>query len=262
MRHDAIAPAIPSASAIPGPTATVDATAVPRHATATGGRVLAGLSVSLSLLVAAPPALGAGLTPAAGDWTVSTLVGTSRLADPSVRFSPAAGSPSTGGIGLGGGSVVGGSVGRYLRPDLRIEAEFTYRSDSVDTSSVPGLALGGATGDYASTMLMANLVKTFHGWRAGFAHFRPYVGLGLGLATEIDADLPLGGAEREFSARDRFAWQAMAGVEWTYDSGWFAGAGVRWLDAGRVRLESGTGDSVVEADYGGLSAQIRVGYRF
>ena len=208
------------------------------------------------------PALAAGQMPQAGDWAVTAQVGASRLSDPSVRFTPSAGGASDGEFRLGGGQASGATLGRYLTPDLRVEAEFMYRSNAIDVSTVPGLALGGAEGDYASTILMANVIKEFAGWRTGFASFRPYVGAGIGMATEIDSDLPVAGVEQEFSARDRFAWQVMAGVNWYYDSGWFAGAGVRWIDAGRVTLESSAGDARIEADYGGLSALVRVGYRF
>ncbi len=225
-------------------------------------KVILPLLTLATLAAPLAPALAAGQTPQAGDWTVTAQVGASRLSDPSVRFRPSAGGSSDGDFRLGGGQLSGAAVGRYLTPNLRLEAEFTYRSDSIDGSTVPGLALGGAEGDYASTMLMANVVREFDGWRTGFASFRPYVGVGIGLATEIDSDLPVAGVEQEFSARDQFAWQVMAGVNWFYDSGWFAGAGVRWLDAGRVTLESGAGGARVEADYGGLSALVRVGYRF
>jgi opacity protein-like surface antigen len=105
-------------------------------------------------------------------------------------------------------------------------------------------------------------VRDFEGWSTGWASFKPYVGAGVGIAQEVDTDLNIAGVQREFSG-NRAAWQLLAGVNWHYRSPWFAGVGVRYIDAGTLRLKSSSpGLGEVRADYKGLGLDVRLGYRF
>jgi len=104
------------------------------------------------------------------------------------------------------------------------------------------------------------VLKDFDGWSTGWATFKPYVGAGLGIAQEVDTDLNIGGLQREFSG-NRAAWQLLAGVNWQYRSPWFAGVGLRYIDAGTVRLKS-SGLGQLDVDYKGIGLDVRLGYRF
>lgn len=138
-----------------------------------------------------------------------------------------------------------------------------YRSDSVDSARLAGVDARQPDADLASLALMVNVLKDFDGWTTGWAQFRPYVGAGIGVLQELDADVAVGGTAREFSARSATAWQLLGGLRWTYRSGWFADAGLRWLDAGRLRLDSqGRDADRLHVDYKGLGLDLRVGYRF
>ena len=53
---------------------------------------------------------------------------------------------------------------------------------------------------------------------------------------------------------------ALTGINWYYKSGWFAGLGLRYMDAGRPRLNGNSGDLKVDSD--GLSTELKVGFRF
>jgi opacity protein-like surface antigen len=195
-------------------------------------------------------------------WYVTGSLGYSLLGDPSATYTPSSGPASRGKLKLGGGLMTGGGVGWYLRPDVRLEADYTYRSDELRSTTVPGLSTQQNDADYASVIITANLMKDFEGWRTARARFKPYVGAGIGVAQEIDTDLTLGGSRREFSG-NRAAWQLLAGVQWQYQSPWFAGVGVKYVNAGTPRLKgtsAGTGD--LQATYEGLGVDLRLGYRF
>lgn len=198
----------------------------------------------------------------ASRWYVTGSLGYSLLGDPSATYTPSSGPASRGKLKLGGGLMTGGGVGWYLRPDLRLEADYTYRSNELRSTTVPGLSAQQTDADYASVIITANLLKDFEGWSTSWARFKPYVGAGIGVAQEIDSDLTLGGAKREFSG-NRAAWQLLAGVQWHYQSPWFAGVGLKYVNAGTPRLKgtsAGTGD--LQATYKGLGVDVRLGYRF
>lgn len=195
-------------------------------------------------------------------WTITGALGSSMIGDASARYTPAGGSTGRGRLSLGSGFMTGGSIGWAVNPAWRIEADVTYRTNPLRASSVPGLDGSQPDADYASVLLMANVVKTFDGWGAGPARFRPYVGAGLGIAQEVDTDLNIGGVQREFSG-SRPAWQLLAGVNWQTRSPWFAGLGLRYVDAGALRLKSSEpGLGEIRADYRGLGLDLRLGYRF
>jgi opacity protein-like surface antigen len=209
---------------------------------------------------AAAPAAAAG--PELPRWYVTGFIGTSQISDPATRFKPTGGTESSGTLKLGSGSLNGGSIGTFLTPNLRAEAEIVYRTNKVTSASVAGIDAAQSGADLASLMLMANLIKDFDGFSTSFATFKPYLGAGLGVAQEIDSDLRVSGTTTEFSG-NRAAYQALAGMNWYYRSGWFAGAGVRWVDAGSAKLKgTGTPGGDLTVDYKGVSGELRVGYRF
>lgn len=212
------------------------------------------------VLSAALPAAAAG--PELPRWYVTGFIGASQISDPSTRFTPTGGTQSSGTLKLGSGSLNGGSIGTFLMPDLRAEAEIIYRTNKVTSTSVGGIDATQSNADLASLMLMANIIKDFDGFSTSFASFKPYLGVGLGLAQEIDTDLRVAGTTTEFSG-NRAAYQALAGMNWYYRSGWFAGAGLRWVDAGSAKLKgTGTPGGDLTVDYKGVSGELRVGYRF
>jgi opacity protein-like surface antigen len=219
-------------------------------------------SFTLSLVAAAAMGTAQASNDALPRWYATGAVGYSLLSDPSATYAPVNGAPARGGLKLGAGLMTGGSLGWHLRPDWRLEADYTYRSNEVKTTSVAGLDSQQRDGDYASVLIMANLVKDFEGWSTEWARFQPYLGVGLGFAQEIDSDLSLGGVQREFSGT-RAAWQLLAGVQWQYRSPWFAGVGLKYVNAGTPRLKgSSTGTGDLRATYKGLGLDLRLGYRF
>jgi opacity protein-like surface antigen len=219
-------------------------------------------SAAAVLLAAVAPLCAAQTTASTPRWYVTGTSGGSLISDASATYAPPGGPSGSGKFKLGSGLMAGGSVGWYLRPDLRIEADYNYRTNKLRSTSVTGLDAAQPDADYASVLIMANVLKDFDGWSTSWANFKPYVGAGVGIAQEVDTDLSIGGAQREFSG-NRAAWQLLAGVNWHYRSPWFAGVGVRYIDAGTLRLKSSpSGLGQIKADYKGLGFDVRLGYRF
>jgi OOP family OmpA-OmpF porin len=168
----------------------------------------------------------------------------------------------TGNLDTKPGPIAGGAVGYRLSPDWRVEAEIAYRSNTLKSVGVPGLDRNPADADLASLMFMLNGYYDFAPITTSFAVVRPYVGLGIGIAQEVDADLSLGGRPAEFSG-SRAAYQLLAGVNWHYRSRWSAGLGLRYTDAGTVDMTSDrAGAPALRTRYGGLAVTAGIGYRF
>jgi opacity protein-like surface antigen len=106
-----------------------------------------------------------------------------------------------------------------------------------------------------------NAVYDFDAFPLGTARVRPYVGLGVGRAQEVDADLRVGGVEREYSGSGN-ARQLMAGVRWDYGSPWVADVGVTLADAGTVRFKATGSSQSFDARYRATTVLARLGYRF
>jgi opacity protein-like surface antigen len=209
-------------------------------------------------------ALGAGSAAAqtpAPRWYVAVVGGASFLNEPNLSYNTGSGSTS-GNLGLDTGWLVGGAVGGYLLPDVRLEGELVWRRNGVSSTSLAGFDPRPGDGDYASLILMANVYKDFDAGMLGGGRLKPYLGAGLGYAQEVDIDLLSGGSEREFSG-SRFAYQLLGGVNWHFGGGWFAGAGLRWVDAGTVTLKAvSPAVGEIDARYRGWSVDLRLGYSF
>lgn len=159
------------------------------------------------------------------------------------------------------GVAYGGAFGRHFGPNWRLEAAIAYRNNPVRRVDSPGFDVAPKDADFASLFVTINAVYDFDGFMLGTAEVRPYVGLGLGRAQEVDTDLRVGGAEREYSGSSS-ARQLMLGLRWDYSSPWVADIGVSLADAGTVRLKATGGPQSFDARYRVTTAIARVGYRF
>jgi opacity protein-like surface antigen len=191
-------------------------------------------------------------------WYVLLTGGASMVSDPNVTLGGASGR-----LELGSGTTFGGAVGRRFGDSLRGELEISYRSNALKGATVRGLDASQPDGDLAALFLMANVYYDFAPIPAGPARFRPYVGLGLGFAQEVDTDLRARGAAAQFSGSGA-AWQLALGVNWDYGSRWIAGVGLRYTDAGRIDM-TGSGavaGQTLDLRYRAVTASASIGYRF
>jgi opacity protein-like surface antigen len=162
------------------------------------------------------------------------------------------------------GFLSGIALGRELSPEWSLELEWFYRSNDLD--SLDGGPLGAATaGDFASTNLMLNVIHTFRRDEAGtgFLHkILPYVGIGFGAMQEVDIDLNLAGAEREFSDRWVPAAQIIGGLSSPITECVSVFGELRYHVTGSTTLEPAGGGAAVKADYNGFSILLGLRYSF
>ena len=155
------------------------------------------------------------------------------------------------------------ALGVELRRGLSVEVEAALRA--TDLGGARGVTLNGApvpgnvalTGDLTTMTLMANVRQSF-----GEGSFRPYVGVGAGLARhDGDAALslasPLGSIMGRDSGHDTvIAFQAMAGIEGDPGEHITAFGGIRYLGTADLEIETFT------SDYRTVSVDVGVRLRF
>jgi hypothetical protein len=159
------------------------------------------------------------------------------------------------------GPSYGGAFGRHLGPNWRVEAAVAYRNNLVRRVGGTGFDPEPKDSDWASLFLTVNAVYDFGGFQLGKAKVRPYVGLGVGRAQEVDTDLQVGGTNREYSGSGS-ARQLMVGLRWDYGSPWVADVGVNVADAGTVRFKATGSSENFDARYRATTVAARLGYRF
>jgi outer membrane protein W len=159
------------------------------------------------------------------------------------------------------GVAYGGAFGRHLGPNWRVEAAMAYRNSPVSRVDSPGFDAEPRDADWASLFVTVNALYDFDGFQLGTAKVRPYVGLGVGRAQEVDTDFRVGGVEREYSGTHS-ARQLMLGLRWDYGSPWVADVGVSVADAGTVSLKATGSSESFSARYRATTAMVRLGYRF
>lgn len=189
---------------------------------------------------------------------VKLLAGAGSLEDEEVLFDDGAGGGFDGEGSFDTGWSAGLAAGYAFDERWALELEYTYR-----TNDVGGVTAGGAStatgGDYASTALMLNGFYTFDtDWALD-----PYVGLGFGLATEIDMDLEGAGfgGGASFSTESPAA-QFMVGASGAIDGdlGYFLEG--RFFRAFDPDMGGEQGPGRVESEYGhvGLLAGLRYSF--
>lgn len=159
------------------------------------------------------------------------------------------------------GLAFGGAIGRRVGTNWRVEAAVMYRNNPVRSVSSPGFDARPGDADWASVFLTVNAFHDFDPFKWGRANVRPYLGLGIGRAQEVDTDLTAGGAPREFSG-SASGRQFMAGLRWDYGSPWVADFGLALTQSGKIRLAPTGVGTAVEAKYRTTSLVARLGYRF
>lgn len=159
------------------------------------------------------------------------------------------------------GAAYGGAFGRHFGPNWRVETAIAYRNNAVKRVSSPGFDPEPKDADWASLFVTVNALYDFEGFQLGKAKVRPYVGLGVGRAQEVDTDLRVGGVEREYSGSGS-ARQLMFGLRWDYGSPWVADVGLTVADAGTVRFKSSGSSQSFDARYRATTVLARLGYRF
>lgn len=154
------------------------------------------------------------------------------------------------------GFLSGFAVGYDIDENWSLELDYTYRSNDIDRATTAGGGTIGTGGDYASVAILANAIYRF---RPG-ARLRPYVGVGLGILQEIDADFE--DQNIEASERGTLAYQFLLGASYDYSGPWSVFAEARYMATEGPELEFTGGSDVYEADYDHLGLLLGARYRF
>jgi OOP family OmpA-OmpF porin len=145
-----------------------------------------------------------------------------------------------------------GALGYAFANGLRLEGEFGYRENDVDSIS----GVSGGTGTYRTSTFMTNLLYDFHrdGWPV-----TPYVGVGLGAAR-----VALGGVTPVASSTINdsdvgFAMQGIVGASLDLNRYFALTADYRHIRVPDLTFKTAGGTNV-DSDY--VTNQIMVGLRF
>jgi opacity protein-like surface antigen len=134
-------------------------------------------------------------------------------------------------VSASSGFTTGAVLGREFDDRWRLEGEFRYRTNALDSVN---LSTGEriSDGDFSSGALGVNAY-----WLFGddSARWRPFVGAGLAWMQEIDIDLESDPVNGSYSG-DGTAWQLMGGVNWAFNERWSLDLEARYLDAGSIRM--------------------------
>lgn len=178
------------------------------------------------------------------------MLGSTRLAESRDALPTLSGKASfDGGIGLGG------AIGQRYGNGWAAEVAWDYRSHDLKR-------IGGerVSGDFASTAVFINGYYRFQ--KVGM--IRPYVGGGVGYATEIDMDVSRDGAEQEYSRRGGLALQAILGGEMELTERWSVSADVRWMRLGSGSFKSTNAGAELSGNpkYQPTALHVGVAYQF
>ena len=203
---------------------------------------------SKTLLYAITLAALPGAALANGDFYVKLFGGLSDLGAGTLSLNGTSSS-----LDLDSGGIFGGAVGYdYGNGPWSAEIEYAYRTADVNSAGMIGTG-----GDLASTALMLNGIYTFDTPGA----FTPYVGLGIGVLTEVDIDIDAGSAAGEYNDTGTFAVQAMLGANYAVSERVSLFGELRYLSAGSQTLD-GPGGSTVDVDYDSFDALVGLSFRF
>ena len=213
---------------------------------------LSQLCVSTALCLA-PPAMAQEKT---GIYA-NLYLGSSNLSSSSITESRPALPLLAGSASFGSGLGAGGAVGYRYGNGWAAELAWDYRRHNM--KRVGGVA---TTGDFASNTYFVNGYYRFA--RTGMV--RPFVGLGLGWAQEIDIDIERGGQQLSYSRSGSTALQAIVGAEYELSERWSLVGDLRWMRvrSGSFKPENAAAGGLLlnQPRYQPVSLQLGLTYRF
>lgn len=134
----------------------------------------------------------------------------------------------------------------------RLEGELSWRRNDFDS-------VGDVTVEDGRAEIYAAMVNMYYGLRKDSA-VNPYLGGGLGAAWLSVDDLEFGGTQVDDSAV-RFAWQAMAGVDFALSDTWVLSAEYRYFSVNQVKM-SNSMQAPFKVEYDSSAAMLGIRVRF
>ena len=145
--------------------------------------------------------------------------------------------PASGDLHADKAASFAGALGMRLSPQLRLEAEFSSRTNDFTRMDLDGSGSFAADGDLRSRFAFMNLYYDFNvPWK-----LRPYVGGGVGYGWHSGRIIDLTGAAVSTSFEDSgLAWNAGGGVKYRASDTVSLTAGYRYVDS--LGLKAGSYD--------------------
>ena len=192
------------------------------------------------------------------NWYATAKFGASILGDQNLTF-VGGGTAASDTARFDTGFAAGGALGYDFNNRWRLEGEFMYRTNDLETTNLSGIG-NFSDGDYASTALAINGFYEFD--FLGTEEVRAYAGAGLVFLTEVDIDFEDNGIERSFSTDD-FGFQLMFGARYKIGNAWFLEAEARYFSASGIDLQGEENIlGQVTADYDPVTISAGLGWRF
>lgn len=144
---------------------------------------------------------------------------------------------------------------------VRVEAEIAYRANDVDVHKTGGASLAGSDGDVTS---LSGMVNVMHDFLPG-SDFRPYVGVGLGVAQVSYNDFGVTAIPDVLDDEDTvFAYQAIVGASYALSPTLALTGDYRYFatDDPEVTLSAGAGGNTTDAEYDSHTLMVGLRYSF
>ena len=162
---------------------------------------------------------------------------------------------------LGGALAAGYDLWTQQMIPLRVELEFAMRGNSEKSWSDNGLRVNGVKGAWNNSTLFANLFWDFH----NDTSLTPYVGAGLGMAFNYTGfDITARNGDR-ISMDDRstnFAWNAGAGVSYSFNDSFALDASYRFVGLGYNEVSTTYNGQKYEIGSDPYNNEFMLGLRF
>lgn len=212
----------------------------------------------VAITVLAGASLYASAAQAEGNWYATAKFAYNTLDDQDIEYT-AAGNTVNGRAEFDGGFAAGATGGYRFNNSWRLEGEVLYRTNDLDTASIPGVGTF-TDGDYSSVAIGLNGLYDFNLF--GSDKTRAYVGAGVAWLQEIDIDFEQNGIESSYSGDD-VGFQVMLGARYDMSERWFLETDVRYFFASDIDMsaEDNAVGNVV-ADYEPLSVTAGIGWKF
>lgn len=196
-----------------------------------------------------------------GQWYVQPVFGLSELSTVSgnggglepVGVGGASG-PAT--ATLDAGFNAGIALGRQLSDRWSVELLWEYRTNDSEVTLADGAQFN--EGNYASSFVFIN---SLYRYPAG-GPLVPFVGVGIGIAQEIDIDLEQDGVERSLSGSGDLAYQVFGGAAYSFTPQLEVLGTLRYGGASGIDLvsENFEGGTIQALDYDPVTVQVGLNY--
>lgn len=151
-------------------------------------------------------------------------------------------------------------LGYFFKEYFSMEVAFNYFDNSFTANFSDGTI---ADGDSYSTRI--DFLNFYYHFEKLKHDIRPYVGVGLGFASDVDLELTINGTRQTFSDNNQWAYQVMVGGEKQFEENWIANVELGHVGINTNRFENEAFDNtrINSVDnYNAWSVSVGIKYLF